>query len=405
MQTTTRNANLDDLMTLLRDQQARKVDVVAPASQLRAVDGRLVIRGADATLTEDGVTVADGTYTPTVVCDEGLADKLGVPVAYLKRLRETRPDLYDANVNGWLHGRRPLMRGVTAHADGSGVPIPTGREPVTLRPGIPADPRAFLVRCFRGDDTGEGIARAFLSDRYARVDNLDVLVTALDGIRDAGVPVDIDGGDLTDRRMVVRVTCPDIAALAPALTRGYRSPFTGQEGADNPTVWAGFVISNSEVGGGAFSLTPRIVIQVCRNGMTIARDALTKVHLGSRMDAGVIRYAADTQEAALTLVKKQSRDAVTTFLSADYLHRVVEQMERNAEEPVGTDDEAVRDVTRPLGVPQAHLDGILDYFRRGGQFNRAGVANALTAYAQGAELDGDTALDLDTAAAALLLSR
>lgn len=397
MQTTTRNANLDDLMTLLRDQQARKVDVVAPASQLRAVEGRLVIRGADATITDDGVTVADGTYTPTVVCDEGLADKLGVPVAYLKRLRETRPDLYDANVNGWLHGRKALTR-----LSNSSLPSP---GMVVVREGVPADPRAFLVRCFRGDDTGEGIARAFLSDRYARVDNLDVLVTALDGIRDAGVPVDIDGGDLTDRRMVVRITCPDIAALAPALTRGYRSPFTGQEGADNPTVWAGFVISNSEVGGGKFSLTPRIVIQVCRNGMTIARDALTKVHLGSRMDAGVIRYAADTQEAALTLVKKQSRDAVTTFLSADYLHRVVEQMERNAEEPVGTDDEAVRDVTRPLGVPQAHLDGILDYFRRGGQFNRAGVANALTAYAQGAELDGDTSLDLDTAAAALLLSR
>jgi hypothetical protein len=206
MQTTTRNAGLDDLMTLLRDQQARKVDVVTPASQLRAVEGRLVIRGADATITDDGVTVADGTYTPTVVCDEGLADKLGVPVAYLKRLRETRPDLYDANVNGWLHGRRALVRGVTGGGAG-----PVGE---VIRDGVPADPRAFLVRCFRGDDTGEGIARAFLSDRYARVDNLDVLVTALDGIRDAGVPVDIDGGDLTDRRMVVRVTCPDIAALA-----------------------------------------------------------------------------------------------------------------------------------------------------------------------------------------------
>jgi hypothetical protein len=168
-------------------------------------------------------------------------------------------------------------------------------------------------------------------------------------------------------------------------------------------MWAGFIISNSEVGDGAFSITPRIVAQVCRNGMTIARDALTKVHLGSRMDAGVIRYAEDTQATALQLVKRQTRDAVTTFLSADYLTATVEQLSRHAGEEVGTSDEEVQDVTKSLGVTQEHLDGILDHFRRGGQFTRAGVANAVTAYSQGVE-DGDTAADLDVAAARLLLA-
>ena len=53
-----------------------------------------------------------GTYTPTEVCDQGLADKLGIPAAYLRRMREQRPDLYDANVNGWLDGddRKFLIR-------------------------------------------------------------------------------------------------------------------------------------------------------------------------------------------------------------------------------------------------------------------------------------------------------
>jgi hypothetical protein len=36
-------------------------------------------------------------------------------------------------------------------------------------------------------------------------------------------------------------------------------------------VFSGFVISNSETGCGAFTLTPRLVVQVCRNGMTITR--------------------------------------------------------------------------------------------------------------------------------------
>ena len=40
-----RNASLADLAALLRDQQARKVDVVAPASAIRARAGQLVVSG------------------------------------------------------------------------------------------------------------------------------------------------------------------------------------------------------------------------------------------------------------------------------------------------------------------------------------------------------------------------
>jgi hypothetical protein len=61
------------------------------------------------------------------VCDQGLADKLGIPGPYLRRTRELKPDLYDANVNGWLDG----------------------------------DARKFLIRCLRpGSGTGAGAARA-----------------------------------------------------------------------------------------------------------------------------------------------------------------------------------------------------------------------------------------------------
>ena len=40
-----RNATLSDLAALLRDQQARKVDVVAPAAAIRAEGARLVVAG------------------------------------------------------------------------------------------------------------------------------------------------------------------------------------------------------------------------------------------------------------------------------------------------------------------------------------------------------------------------
>ena len=46
-------------------------------------------------------------------------------------------------------------------------------------------------------------------------------------------------------------------------------------------VFAGWVLSNSETGCGAFTITPRLVVHVCRNGMTITKDALRAVHLGA----------------------------------------------------------------------------------------------------------------------------
>ena len=216
-----RNATLEDLAALLRDQQARKVNIVAPAAAIRARGGRLVVEQTEPVLGPDGVTMTSGAYALTGVCDQGVADKLGIPAAYLRKTREQKPGLYDANVNGWLEG----------------------------------DDRRFLLRCLRGAN-GAGVARAFLSDGYKIIDNLDVLLAALDGVRQSGFPVRVAGCDLTERRMYVRVVCEQVAVLAPLLLAGYRSPYTGASGADNPVVSAGFILTNSETGCGAFTLTP-----------------------------------------------------------------------------------------------------------------------------------------------------
>src|SRR6266704_2093509 len=128
---TTRNATLPDMVAMLRHQRARRLDVVA-----------------------------------TAAADEGISAKLGINLAYLRRLREDRPDLWDANVNGWLHGNDLA--------------------------GYPPDGRTFLVRLFQADGDGLGVARAILSDSYKVIDNLDALMAPLDGIRQAGVDVEFD---------------------------------------------------------------------------------------------------------------------------------------------------------------------------------------------------------------------
>lgn len=387
MITTTRNANLTDLVTILRDQHARKIDLVTPAANFGFRDARLVIAGVDPLLEDDGVTDPNGTYVPTAPFDGDVADKLRIPVAYLRRMREERPDLYDVNTNG-------LLRGKTRRSAAGDV-----EEVYT------ADPRSFLLRLFRGDEGEHGVARALLSDRYAPADNLDVLMATLDGIEAAGASAvcTVASADLTDRRMVIKVHAEQIAVEARDFLRGYRSPFTGQTGDECPLMFAGFRITNSETGDGRFTITPEVTVKVCNNGMTISKDMVAQTHLGGRLDAGVIRWSEDTERKNLEVVKAKTRDSVATFLSEGYLRRTVEALTVRAGEEVGTTREAVVALTKPLGYTEAQQDMILEQFVRGGQFTRGGVVNAITAASQ-TLTDGDAAHDMDLAATRLLLA-
>lgn len=379
--TLARNASLEDLVAILRGQQPRRFDVVVPATAVRAERGNLVLAGTGVEITLDGVTSTDGTYVPTAVCDGGIADKLGIPPSYLTKMRNNRVDLYDANVNGWLHG-------VDLVVDDEEHPGFVRYESAT------PDPRRFLVRCFRNDDGSPGVARAFLSDSYKPIENLDVLMTTLEGIGSAGVPVEVTAANLTDRNMYVKIRSTEISALAPTLLRNYRSPFTGALGADNPVVFAGFVISNSEVGHGAFSIAPMVEVQVCTNGMVRREQAIRAQHLGGKLPEGQIVWADDTQAKNLELIGLRTRDAIRTFLSQEWLDAQVAEAEKAAGVEVAKPEETIKAVTQKLRYTEAQQDSILRMFIKGGDTSAAGVMQAVTAAAQEMS-DADVAADME----------
>ncbi|MFD3923044.1 DUF932 domain-containing protein [Streptomyces sp. NPDC058595] len=351
---TARNASLDDLATILESQQDRKLDVVTAASALRAEAGNLIVQGVPPLLRDDAVVSVDGVYRPTGVGDEGIAEKLRIPVSYLRRMREEAPPLYDANVNGWL-----------------------AQDP----------DRRFLLRALRADSTPGaeqriGVARALVSPSYKVIDNLDILMAALDGIKESGHNAEITRCDLTDRRMYVRVESEQVRIAAPALLSGYRSPFTGQTGDELPIMSAGFIITNSETGGGAYTVCPCATIQVCTNGVTMTEDLMRTVHIGGKQDDGIVDPSAATQRAVLSVVMNKTRDAVDHFLSADYLETKLRQIEADAGRPVTNPAQTVEDVTKQLNISKERRDTILDHFIRGGQLTAGGVMQAITSTAQ-----------------------
>jgi len=194
--------------------------------------------------------------------------------------------------------------------------------------------------------------------------------------------------------MYVLVQSADIAVHAPTLLAGYRSPFTGASGADNPLVFAGFVISNSETGNGSFSITPRITVQVCSNGMTITRDALREIHLGGRIEEGVIRWSTTTQQTALDLVTRKATDAVTTFLDHAYVNRTLTAIQEQAAIRIHDVPATIEHVSKELRYTADQQQTILDHFIDAGDRTAGGILHAVTSTAQ-TQPDADDAHSLE----------
>ena len=182
--TTLRSADLGQLRDVLMTQRAQRHDTVVPAALMHAEGGRVWVDGDRLeVLNDDGVTVVDSPrYDLTDVAIEGFSNYLNIPRAYLRRLHTEHVELFDQNVNGWLQ-HDTKMGG------------------------------KYLVRLLRDGETGEGVVRAILTNGFRIIENLDVLVAALQGVQEAGANIQIRRCDLTDRRMYVALSAPDLSLI------------------------------------------------------------------------------------------------------------------------------------------------------------------------------------------------
>lgn len=328
------------LVELARDlerQLGTKKDLLVPLPRTRyctAEDGECALE------VEEPAGVQ--RYGITVLARRQLAEKLKIPYAYFERMRTEQPELLDRNVNAWLskeEGERQLLR------------------------------------------TLDGQVRAVLSERYRRLDNLDLVEHVLPALQ-ALPEARFESVELTETRLYLKVVSPRIEF----------------EVAPGDVVQAGVVVSNSEVGCGMLSVQPLVFRLVCRNGLIASDKSLRKQHVGRALESeqasGVV-FKGDTLQADDRAFFLRVRDTVAAAVSEATLRTVGEKLRRTREMRIADDPvKSVEVLAQRHALTDGERAGVLSRLIEGGELSGYGLVNAVTGYAQQAA-DYDRATELE----------
>lgn len=336
--------NLSDLAATVMAQADMRHDFLAAtkATSVDVVDGkaRLVVEN-------------EGSYRLNETAMSQIGEWAGVPAKYAARMAAEAPELMAQNFNHWLHS-----------ADDS-----------------------RMVRTWRN---GSHIARAFLSDRFRRIDNdlvLGTIVETLGAIEEQVGRIELRSMEVTERRLYIQAVFPRLE---------------GEVGKGD-VVQAGVSITNSEIGYGAFSVSPLVFRLVCLNGLIMPDGRLRANHVGRRLDAEAITYQSDTIMADNRALSLKARDTILAAASEATLTSHLGKLRALTEgEQIARPVEAVRVLGNELGLTQERSNRVLESLIKGGDMSRWGVLNALTAQAHDTSLSYDDAYAFEQAGAKVL---
>ena len=331
--------SLVELATEIESQRSRKVDFVAPTDKL------VVIPNPDQD-TKDAIPLVFeaenvGRFPVKNLAMTQAAAHAGIPIPYVRKMAEQRPDLLATNLNTWFQQ------------------TPTRR----------------LVRAL------DGQARAFLSDRYQRIDNFDVAQVALQGFADFK-GLKIMSTEVTESRMYMK-------AVWPELTREVKSSRKGD------LVEAGVIVRNSEVGLGRVSIGLFANFTVCTNGM-VRDGGKAWNHVGKKIEGSEMGYLSDeTVKAGDRFDLMVIRDTMKHAFDTSQFENWIERLQLSTEQRVtGRVQAAIEVLTEKLVLNQTEGDSILKHLIEGGDLSRYGVINAVTRTAEDAD-DYDRATTIE----------
>lgn len=338
---------LTELAQQLENRAKAKADYVVSTESLSMdTQARLNIGALD-----DAGGGARETFNVGDIAHQQVAMHTDIPQKYYNRLLDEDKTLLAQNVNRWLHSN-PVNR---------------------------------MVR------TLDGTARAFLSDKYQRIDNEEIAGVVLPVLLDQP-GVEIRSSAITERRMYIKAT---FATMELEVKKG-------------DIVRAGVSISNSEVGMGAVNISPFIERLICTNGMVRNDSKFSARHVGGRVSQGEDVYAllsSETIKADDRAILLKVRDVVRASFDQVRFEAFVETMKEATEQRIeGTVVETVKLLAKQNQMNEFEQGSILRNLIEGGDLSRWGLVNAVTATAKdAAHIAYDRAHELETLGADMLV--
>lgn len=322
--------SLLEVLTELQAQNSAKRDYIAPAQAVRlSDDGESIIL--------DHIGPKDQeTFGMTDLFHRQIGSALNIPAKYYDMMRTQKPELLSQNVNSWLSDRD----------------------------------QNYMIRSM---DYGAGrMARAFLSDRYRRIDNLEV-ATAVLPLFAGKEEMEVVSINVSENRLFIKIVNHKLEmAVVPG-----------------DYVQAGVVISNSEVGLGAVCVQPLVYRLVCSNGLCVNDFGERRAHVGraaKAMEDSFNLYTDETLEAEDRAFLLKLRDTTLAAIEEARFAQIVGRLQETTHAKItGRVQDVIELTGKTYDISQPEQDSILNYLIQDGDLSLYGLTNAITRASQDVE--------------------
>ena len=330
--------SLQQMLTEVKRQSESKEDYLIAPNRLRMESyGKEMFLH----LSDDSGTELIEPMTITGIAHRQIGTHLKIPAAYYDRMLSDYPELLAENVNSWFQ-REPTQR---------------------------------MVR------TLDGTVRAFLSNRYRRIDNLDIAEIVLPVIQQMEDAY-FESCQITDSRMYIKVVNKRLEA----------------EVVPGDIVQSGVIISNSEVGLGSVNIQPLVYRLVCSNGMVVNDAQTRRTHIGrvNEADENFQLFSQETLAADDHAFAMKIKDTVMAAVDETRFTRVVGMMREATTVQMNTTDipGVVRLASKDFNITEEESTGVLQRLIEGKDLTLYGLSNAVTRFSQDVDsYDRATALE------------
>lgn len=313
---------IEELSVEIMRQNAIKEDYVVNSQNLQMDlwDSNLFLRVLDEQMADriEPLAISENAHRQ-------IGARLGIPVKYYSRMLEEGLSLLTQNVNYWFH----------------------------------KNPEQRMLRVM------EGSIRAFLSNRYLRIDNHEVICAVMPILGE--VPdIQFISNQITDNHLYIKAVNPNLQ----------------REILHGKTVQAGIMVCNSETGLGTFHVSPMLYYPEYNVGMIADTGNVKRTHSGPIYRTSEYfqlrpeRFLMTDDNEFLEKIRVSVRDALNETVFEQVISGMQEAVNAQINELDAPD--VVNAAGSAFGMTEAEQNGVLRHLLSENEINRYGLANAVT---------------------------